>query len=153
VRRAPPVRFVIVEPAAWRALELLLGALTAAVLAAWVALHAGASDRSAFGLTCLAGSAWGLAAWLRPPGADRLLAWDGGAWSLDGQPGGVRLMMDFGGWLLIRFAASATNQAHWLVLSDSPGPQDGERHALRVALNALGPASAVVLGVDADRAV
>lgn len=153
MRNAPPVRIVIAESVPWRICVSMLGALTASVLVAWVTLHADGSDRWALALACLAGGAWSVVAWLRPPGAERLLVWDGGGWSLDGQPGDVRLMVDAGGWILCRFAAPATIHSDWLLLSDAAEQLQGEIHALRVALYALGPASAPALGAGADRAV
>jgi hypothetical protein len=79
----------------------------------------------------------------------RLLGWDGSGWSLadvGGEPraGQVRLMLDLGGWMLLRFSPdgagrrAAWRQATWLTMSAHGAA--GTWHALRVALHAAQPA-------------
>jgi hypothetical protein len=42
----------------------------------------------------------------------RPLTWDGRQWALQGQPGSVSVMLDFGSWVLLRFRSK--EQTQWL---------------------------------------
>jgi hypothetical protein len=133
-----------------------LYALTGAVLAYWVGCHL-VGDGPWVALASLAlglgGGAWAARGLTRPP---RLLVWDGAAWSVHSatgapQPGKVLLMLDLGGWMLVRFAPSLPHAARrvasqWLPLSVRDVGSDWP--ALRVALYAL-RASSTVPGVPA----
>ncbi len=125
-------------------MQQLLYALAVAVSAYWAGSHlVGGGPWLALaslvlGLGGAAGAGRGTA---QPP---RQLAWDGAAWTVhsseDGQqPGQVMLMLDLGGWMLVRFTPSLPHGAHsvttqWLPLSARDAGASWA--ALRVALHA-----------------
>lgn len=123
-----------------RALAALLYALTAVALLAWLqrreAWPTGLGWPAA---AALAGALLGWALWR--PMAGRL-GWDGLAWSLQGPSGAARpllrlqLMLDLGGWLLLRaeFADGARPAMGWAALS--AGQAGPAWQGLRLALYA-----------------
>jgi hypothetical protein len=91
-------------------------------------------------LAAAAALALGAVAWRaahRPP---EVLAWDGQAWSLGGQPGRAQVMIDLDGWVLLRFrpdAAPRRGPDVWLGVG--AGASGLAWHGLRVALYAWRP--------------
>ncbi len=124
MRQAPPAGVSCSGGGLWRGAQVLLVALAAATFAAWVAsvftALAPLPPAAAAGLLAAA-----LAWQLTPPRA-AVLHWDGTRWTADGQPGDLRVMLDLGGWLLLRFAP-ATGRKRWLPL---PQATQGMRAAL-----------------------
>jgi hypothetical protein len=144
MRAAPSVQALSCSAGRWRSFQYALYAATVAVSAYWAGSHllgGGpwlALASLALGLGAAVVAARGM---VRPP---RQLAWDGGVWTLhspkdEQQPGQVMLMLDLGGWLLVRFTPSGPHGAHraatqWLPLSARDA--GGSWPALRVALYA-----------------
>jgi len=137
VRHAPPADAACASGGWWRWLQVLLHALAAAALAAWVAGHA----QVPAALTAAAALSASLAAVLwavrRPWPAGGRLRWDGQAWQFDaGEPGTTPLagdaepLFDFGPWLLVRFTPEGGGAARWL----APHAGDGSLQPLRGAL-------------------
>jgi hypothetical protein len=137
---APPVALVCEGGAVWRGVRAGLPALAAAAFVAWIAGHGGVGP-VAQGLAALvaallaAGVSWRAAA-----PRSRALAWDGEAWRLGpaDEAGTVELMIDLGGWLLLRHTSARAGVAPvWLAVSAQGA--GGAWHGLRVALQARAP--------------
>jgi hypothetical protein len=104
-------------------------ALAAGVFAAWVLLHAGWPVWPAAAVAGLAGAlAWQA---LRADPVD--LVWDGQSW----RGGGLDLMLDFGGWMLLRQRPEAPARPRWIAVS--PAEAGAALHGLRAALYARVP--------------
>jgi len=144
---APPVALVCEGGKVWRGVCAGLPALAAASLAAWVAGHAGlAPTAQTLAALAAASSAAGLAWHVAAP-QRRSLAWDGEHWRLGpaGDAGHVSVMIDLGGWLLLRHTGHGENAAStWLVVSARM--VGAALHGLRVALQAH--ATAAPPGID-----
>ena len=142
MRVAPPVQALSCSAGPWRSIQQALYALAAAVAAYW----AGAQLWGAGPWVALAAVALGLAAaaWagraLAAPAQQ--LVWDGAVWQLrpaGSEPlsGQALLMLDLGGWMLVRFApagAGPWRDGRWLPLSHRDAGAAWQ--ALRVALHA-----------------
>src|SRR6187431_647196 len=124
---APPVRITLAHEPAWSAFVIALSGAAAANLAGWGALHAQAPRVVASVLALLAALMAVCLVWrvmhqgLSAPG---ILVWDGAVWHwvCDEPPvsatGDVRVMVDLGGWMLLRFRPDAPGPAPtWLPVS------------------------------------
>ena len=139
---APPVALVCEGGAVWRGVRTGLPALAAAAFAAWIVGQAGLGSTGQ-ALAALAAAlpvaalAW---RWVAPrPCA---LAWDGEQWRLGtaGEAGSVDVMIDLGGWLLLRHTSHGVGAAPvWLAVSGSAA--GAALHGLRLALQARTPAA------------
>jgi hypothetical protein len=123
---APPVRMRLAPDAAWRVFAASTVGIAAASLIAWAALWAqvpAGVTATAAGL--VAGTAAGVtwAVLRRHRNAVGLLAWDGAVWqwtpeAAEPDPGEIALMIDLGGWLLLRFTPTRPRApAIWLTAS------------------------------------
>ena len=120
----PPVRMSLAPDRAWHAAIVLSAAVAGANLATWGVLHAQASlaVTATVALVAAAVVAWSAWRWLRGSGAG-VLAWDGAVWQWSAEavpprPTELRVMIDLGGWLLLRLALAAPAQrVVWLVAS------------------------------------
>jgi hypothetical protein len=131
VRHAPPVGVTLSGAGAWRHGRTLLGALTAAVFAAWGSLHLGAAPTLAAAAGGAAALLAGGLAWRAARPQPAQLRWDGASWSADAAPGEVDVMLDLQRWLLLRFRP-AQGRARWLPV---PAAEAGAAWlALRAAL-------------------
>jgi len=139
---APPVALVCEGGAVWRGVRTGLPALAAATFVAWIAGHAG------LGLPGQALAALATAlpvaalAWRRAAPRPCPLAWDGEQWRLGtaGDAGSVDVMIDLGGWLLLRHTSHGVGAAPvWLAVSGSAA--GAALHGLRLALQARTPAA------------
>ena len=148
MRAAPPLQLTVDRFGVWRA---LLGALLATALAA-IGLWLWLGRRQPFGaalspgglpaLLAAAGLALGVAA-TRLRAAAFSLRWDGAAWHV-GAPGSapdepwsgrVRVAVDLGGWLLLRFVpASGPRRCAYRWLALQRGAHAAQWHALRGAV-------------------
>jgi hypothetical protein len=112
---APPVRMSLAPDRAWQIARCLIAAAAGANAAAWVSALAQASQAVvATAALAAAALAAGFAAWAMRPanGLPDVLAWDGAVWQWSHggtplAPGDLRVMIDLGGWLLLRFSLSA----------------------------------------------
>lgn len=147
MRGAPPVQMAVGRDARWGAFCLVLSALAGATAAVWavMALHMpgpAAVPAALFGI-CSAGVL------MRPvilTGPSGLLAWDGQRWALRGRPGEVDVMLDLGGWMLLR--VHCADGGTWVPLAL---PRDGRSALFRAALHAhAGRAAAPALGQSDD---
>jgi hypothetical protein len=129
VRSAPAVSVRCTGGPAWHLAQALLPAVAAAALAAWMLGHAGVTLAPA-GLIGLAVAA---VAWRLTPRRAVQLAWDGQTWSADGQPVRLAVMLDIGGWLLLRLQPGRGPHAWQPLSAAEAGPA---LHALRCALYA-----------------
>ena len=152
---APPVRIQLAPDAPWRVFVVGCTSAAAANAAAWMALFAQAPPAiaavAALLAACLAaGMAWhGL--WRGAP-VRGVLAWDGAVWQLArgaSKPvdGAVRVMVDLGAWMLLRFVpGTPATQAAWLVASRRQG---GSLWPLwRAALFSPAPSTAATAATD-----
>jgi len=140
MRVAPPVQALSCGAGPWQSTQQMLYALSVAVLAYWAGRQL-LQPSLALGFGCLAlalSAAW-LAGQLlrRPPCA---LIWDGAAWAVElprlgRHTGQVALMLDLGGWMLVRFTPDRPPGpiAIWLPLSSRDAAASWP--ALRVALH------------------
>jgi hypothetical protein len=117
MRAAPPVQMACDDDGLWQAFGRSLAALAMATAVAWIAAHAGQSPLVT-GLAAAVGAASALLATANPGrlARPRQLRWDGRSWALDGAGGQVAVMLDLGGWLLLRFDADSASAPHWLPL-------------------------------------
>ncbi len=136
MRAAPATQAWTCTTGPWRAFQVGLHALAAAVVAAWAASHLWGNGAAA-AAAAAAGLGAAALAWRWPVAEPCRLGWDGSTWRL--QPargeaisGQVRLMIDLGGWMLVRFSPGA----RWLPLARA-GAADWQ--AMRVALHAVRP--------------
>nr|WP_207185041.1 hypothetical protein [Rubrivivax gelatinosus] len=116
--------------ALWRVARSALAAVAGASAAAWASGHLGTGSPSLL-FTLAAGLVAGLAGWrlARPRPAE--LRWDGSNWSVDAVDGALDVMLDLGGWLLLRLRP-AQGAGRWLAVSAAEaGPR---LHPLRAAL-------------------
>jgi hypothetical protein len=139
---APPVALVCEGGAVWRGVQAGLPALAAAALAAWAAGHGGLGLWAQAILALVAAAPAAILAWHAAAPKPRTLAWDGEHWRLGpaGGAGRVDLMIDLGGWLLLRFSADGAGAATaWLAVSGTAA--GASLHGLRLALQARAPAA------------
>ena len=129
MRAAPAVSVRGSGGVAWRLFQAAVPALAASALIAW---------GLGLGQLHLAPALWalpvvGAVAWWLAPRTPQALAWDGQCWRLDGREGSVELMIDLGGWLLLRFRPSpAPRRRRWVAVCRSDaGPA---LHGLRAAV-------------------
>ena len=123
---APAVSVGCRDGGVWRAVQLGLHGLAGASVAAWLAAQGGLADAgqalaaAAAGLLGVAAAALNLR---RRGRDDGQLVWDGQCWrhgigadNAEAVPGRVRVALDLGGWLLLRFDG-VDGPARWLALS------------------------------------
>ncbi len=137
MRAAPPVSVRCTGGLAWRSVQTLLPAAAAGVLVVWAstlgAPRAQPATSLVFALAASAAVLAGLVAWRRSAQPSTLLVWDGQQWLADTVPVAPAVMMDLGGWLLLRLRGCA-GRSGWLAVSASDA--GAALHALRAALYA-----------------
>ena len=151
MRQPPPVGVTCSGGGAWRIVQVALAALASMVGVAWLVLLLGGSPEMTLAALVLAAVVAGGAVWRLSPPGPVALQWDGAAWSADGRPGRVTVMLDLGAWMLVRFRPLAGGPVRWLPLPDRE--VGGARHALRAALfspAALAPPGAGSRGRGSD---
>ena len=150
MRAAPPLLVLLQRFGVWRGAMGALGVLTVAALGAWwMAREPRVGLFGSVALALVAACALGAVASLARV-APSWLRWDGRCWRLgkiaaglggDGVVGELRVVLDLGPWMLLRFEPSgARRQAIWL-----PVQRRGietQWHALRCAVYAPRPAAA-----------
>jgi hypothetical protein len=130
MRTAPPVHMACGRDARWASVVTVLAATAAATSAWWLVRRMGIPTAAG-----AAAAAAGLAVALFVAdrfrrGTQRRLQWDGRTWLLDGVPGQVEVMIDLGGWMLVRFVTP----------SQAPGPWAGRLQWLPINLGLGGSA-------------
>ena len=125
---APPVRISLVPDNAWHWGVTALVAFASGSMTAWIVSHGqAADDYTAVAALVVAGGS-GAAAWLymrRHDATTCFLTWDGATWQwIQGAAapcaGEVDVMVDFGAWMLLRFApAVPSHGAAWKATSRS----------------------------------
>lgn len=144
MRVAPPVQASSCSGWRWPSIQLTLVAAATSIAAWWAAAQWREPDGwQALG-SLLAGLAAVALARRHVVEPVRRLGWDGNGWSL-AQPGGepvagqVTLMIDLGGWMLLRFRPDGAGRrgSTWLPMSERSAA--GAWHALRVALHGPQP--------------
>ena len=121
---APPVRMKLAPDMAWRAFAVMGAAAAAANLAAWLAALADVTSLAAIMITvptCALGAAM---AWRAVrQGGHGILNWDGADWSWapdskEPATGMLRVTIDLGAWMLLRFVpADTARRVTWLAAS------------------------------------
>ncbi|MGH8797599.1 MAG: hypothetical protein ACREXI_11115 [Caldimonas sp.] len=148
MRASPPIEVVLNRFGWWRGALLGLALAAIAVLAAWVRssvdvhAHAMVAAAGLAGLVCVAGV---LSAAVARPAR---LKWDGRSWQLGGidtalepRPGSLRVQIDLGAWMLLRFAADVSDEGRRVVwLPVQRRGLEVQWHALRCAVHAPPPA-------------
>ena len=139
MRGAPPVHLVCGRDALAVIATAGLAGLAAGSLAGWLGWHAGGSPVVVFPFVLMVAlAAAGLGAWRVAAAGVRRLGWDGRLWTLDGAPVRVAVMVDLGGWMLLR--AHGDGRRAWLPLHLSR--TGAPAHLARAALLAHGGAPA-----------
>ena len=139
MRTAPAVTVRAHRGGVWRGLHIVLPALAAASVTAWMLSHQQLEPAwllsSALGAAVVAASvAWPLSRF-----APVTLSWDGQQWAAAGQTGRLQVMLDLGPWLLLRLRPPH-GRALWIPVSNrDAGPA---LHALRMAVHARQPLDA-----------
>jgi len=137
MRTAPAVQVVVAGQGVWRWVQAGLFAVTAMLLAVWLLRLAGWAGMSVAGVSATVGWLAGALVWWRLSGPLQGLRWDGTEWQLDiasgaALAGQAAVMIDLGGWMLLRFQAVAGRPVFWLPVSRRRSPH--EWHGLRAAL-------------------
>ena len=137
MRSAPAVQIVVSRHGAWRVAQAALHALTAALLATWLTRRGAASASLSLWVPTALALAVGAVAWRRVSGLPERLRWDGSVWQFEPAVGAAlagqaAVMIDLGGWMLVRFKAEAGRLVVWRALSR--GVAAGDWHGLRAAL-------------------
>jgi len=146
MRSAPAVQVVVSRGGAWRAVQAGLVALTAAILATWLAGVGPAGVHLSPWVAPIAALGAGALTWRLVSGPPERIVWDGSVWQFAPAAGvtlagEVAVMLDFGGWMLVRFRAESGRPVVWRALSHEASA--GDWHGLRAALYAARPAPAV----------
>ncbi|MDE2397699.1 MAG: hypothetical protein KGL43_23570 [Burkholderiales bacterium] len=136
VRRAPPVVVVCSGGSAWHLALALLPASAVASLCAWVLLQSGLEAWAGGTASIAAGCVAAAIAWRRTRPRAVTLGWSGERWSADGLTGQVEVMIDLGGWLLLRLRPES-GPARWLPVAASEA--GASARLLRAALYAPAP--------------
>lgn len=139
----PPLTLDLPASRGWRLALATLAAAALLTVAAWWRLGQGlfpAWLRLAGGVL---GTAAVVLAWTARGASGARLRWDGQGWWLQRGPaapetGCVTVALDLGGWMLLRFDASAPPRRRWLPV-DRAG-LGGDWHALRCAVYSARPA-------------
>jgi hypothetical protein len=135
-RQAPPVDLICSGDGGWRAAQVLLGALAAAVFVAWATLQAALPTGAVMVATATAALGGAALGWRRSRPRPVRLVWDGQVWRADGAAGEVDVMIDLGSWRLLRFRPAA-GKVTWLPVPDAEAGPAG--NALLAALYARPP--------------
>lgn len=139
MRPPPPLTLQCAPSRAWQVACVCVGAAAGLAMAGWVAAHLEWALPAQTGLAlalALAGALLGQRA--AGPWQAVALCWDGREWHVDGVPGGLQVMLDFGRpLLLLRHRPRAGGGRRWLALSFAQGA--GGQRALRTALYSRPP--------------
>lgn len=133
MRCAPPVQMSCTRSARWQWLSAVIWGTAAGGIAGWAALWfewvapVAASVAAALVGAAMSGQVLGHR-------CDRLLAWDGTRWTLDGREGTARLAIDLGRWLLVRFDAAGAGIGRTCWLPVELGAAGAPAHRCRAAL-------------------
>jgi hypothetical protein len=153
---APPVRIETAPDRAWRCFVSASAGAAAASLVAWVAMLRGMTGTDAAWLAMLAAASVAPVAWWagrRRESRAGALVWDGAAWAWapergEAATGELRVMIDLGAWMLLRFApAGARHGALWRAASRRQAPALWP--AWRAALHARRPTAEPGAATDA----
>ena len=122
---APPLRMSLAPDQRWQAFTVACTGAAAANFAAWLASAAEWHGPRVAAAALFAAALASMAClhWVRRREASGLLVWDGAAWSwaigqAPASEGGVRVMIDLGAWMLLRFEpALSPSRTTWLAAS------------------------------------
>ena len=109
--------------------------LVVAGIAAMMAWMAGQDPQASAGLSMLVAAAalpmlgCAVSLWRVPA---QSLRWDGQVWQLDAAPGKLRVAIDLGPWMLLRFSPEGQRRSHWLPVQRLG--LEAQWHALRCAV-------------------
>lgn len=130
MRPPPAVSLVCEDGGRWRLIESGIAGLTAAVLTRWALPMGSMPSAVPWVLAVSAGAVVGILAWWLAPSAEGRLSWDGATtWHFDGAAssatavtGRLSVLIDLGGWLLLRFTPYDTGPVRWLAVgADAAG--------------------------------
>ncbi|MDE2082629.1 MAG: hypothetical protein KGI90_14860 [Burkholderiales bacterium] len=114
---APPVSVQCDGGAGWRVLQTALPALAAFALGCLAAGWAGLAPMPTLGSGLAASLVLAVIAWRQAAPRPVRLAWDGQAWSADGDVGALAVMLDLGPWLLLRLDPKGGGRRRWIALA------------------------------------
>jgi MFS family permease len=139
MRPPPPLTLQCAPSRAWQVACTGVGGAAGLALGTWLATHQEWALPACLGLAgacALAGVLLGRR--VAGPWRSVELRWDGREWQVEGVPGGLQVMLDFGGGLLLlRHRPRARGGARWLAISFAQGAI-GQR-TLRTALYSRPP--------------
>jgi hypothetical protein len=132
---APPVRIACNGGASWPRIQIALTAFAGATLglfvAGWLEWRAVPTAATAAAASLVCG--WLASRWAAGPLVS--LVWDGQAWTVGEERGRVDVMLDLGGWLLLRHCAGGSARSvRWLAVGAGAAPESF--HLWRAALYA-----------------
>ena len=139
MRAAPAFQVSLRRFGVWRGAVLALAALAMATMAAWLFTHERPIEIVAWAATTASIAAiGGLAAWaVRVPPIE--LSWDGQAWfvgraSNQPAPGDLRVAIDLGRWMLLRFTPAVSTGARAVWVPVQRLGLESQWHALRCSV-------------------
>jgi hypothetical protein len=129
MRAAPAVSVQCSGGNGWRLMQALVPALAVGAILAWAL---GWAQRPVAPALCAIPVVAALAWWRARP-LIKHLSWDGQSWRLEGAEGEVQVMIDLGGWMLLRFDSGAPIlRRQWVAVST--GDAGDAQRALRAAV-------------------
>jgi hypothetical protein len=139
MRQAPPVSLSAGGGALWRALRIVLPALSAALLTHWGLLHLQGPAAAGWALPVVVLAALAAAAlalrWTSSAATE--LCWDGSRWSADGEGGRLDVMIDLQRWLLLRLRPTGRRRGRWIAVA--AGEAGAQFALLRAVLHSAVP--------------
>ena len=145
MRSAPPVRWACAANLGWLATQLALNSTAAAVGVAWLAGWNGWSSPVPLAAGLGGAALAAFVSWRGLRHGPVAVEWNSGHWSLQDttgrhRPGQLDVMIDLGGWLLLRFRpedGSLRRRSHWF--ATSCGGRHAAWSAFRAALYSSAP--------------
>ena len=132
MRASPACQVSLRRFGAWRAAIAALTLLTVLAMAAWVTQTPApiSTNLMTFAVVASVACAALAASLWRTPHAS--LRWDGRLWHLDATTGALRVTIDLGPWMLLRFTPEDGGSARWLPVQRAG--LEAQWHALRCAV-------------------
>ncbi len=132
MRASPACQVSLRRFGAWRIAVIALSVAGLAAMAGWLV---GRDPQASAGLSMLIAAAalpmlgCAVSLWRVPA---QSLRWDGQVWQLDAAPGELRVAIDLGPWMLLRFSPEGQRRSHWLPVQRLG--LEAQWHALRCAV-------------------
>ncbi|HWH80704.1 MAG TPA: hypothetical protein VNU71_00545 [Burkholderiaceae bacterium] len=151
MRAAPPIQVSLQRFGVWQGAVLALALAGGVAIGAWLAGRERPIDARSWAIAAVAWTGIAALTWPSLRLAPRELRWDGRVWHLGpigGEPvvGALRVAIDAGAWMLVRFEAPGQRAAWLPVQRRGLEPQ---WHALRCAVHSPQPSDTDAAEIDA----